>query len=128
MGYNTFINTTAGYLDSYPRSNRLVSEMKHISMNYLTDFEKMGVSFEEDGQLSLDKETLRQSALNDEGKNSLSVIRDFADSILRKTNQVSLNPMQYVDKTVVAYKNPGHNFIAPYAPSAYSGMMFNSYC
>lgn len=128
MGYNTFLNTTAGYLDSYPRSNRLVSEMKHISMNYLTDFEKMGVSFEEDGQLSLDKETLRQSALNDEGKNSLSVIRDFADSILRKTNQVSLNPMQYVDKTVVAYKNPGHNFIAPYAPSAYSGMMFNSYC
>ena len=128
MGYNAFINATAGYLDTYPRSNRLVNEMNHISMNYHTDFQKMGVSFEENGLLSLDKEALRQSALSDEGRHSLSVIREFTDSILRKTNQVSLNPMQYVDKTIVAYKNPGHNFTAPYAPSAYSGMMFNSYC
>ena len=128
MGYNSFINTAAGYLDSHPRSRRLVGEMNHISQAYRADFERMGVSFGEDGQLALDKEALRQTALADEGKDSLSVIRDFADSILRKTNQVSLNPMQYVDKTVVAYKNPGHNFIAPYAPSAYSGMMFNSYC
>ena len=36
--------------------------------------------------------------------------------------------MQYVEKTIVAYKNPGHNFPAPYAASAYSGMMFNYYC
>ncbi len=128
MGYNSFINTAAGYLDSHPRSRRLVGEMSHISQTYRADFEKMGVSIEEDGQLSLDKEALRQTALADEGRDSLSAIRDFANSILRKTNQVSLNPMQYVDKTVVAYKNPGRNFIAPYAPSAYSGMMFNSYC
>ena len=128
MGYNSFINTAAGYLDSHPRSSRLVGEMNHISRSYLTDFTKMGISFAEDGQLTLDKEALRQTALADEGGDSISAIRDFADSILRKTNQVSLNPMQYVDKTVVAYKNPGRNFIAPYAPSAYSGMMFNSYC
>lgn len=128
MGYNSFINTTAAYLDTHPRSSRLVNEMNHISQAYRSDFEKMGVSFDENGQLTLDKETLRQVAMEDEGKNSLSTIREFADSILRKTNQVSLNPMQYVDKTIVAYKNPGRNFIAPYAPSAYSGMMFNSYC
>ncbi len=128
MGYNSFINTAAGYLDAHPRSNRLVNEMKHISLTYRTAFEKMGVSFEENGQLTLDKETLKQSALTDEGKDARSVIREFTDSILRKTNQISLNPMQYVDKTIVAYKNPGRNFIAPYAPSAYSGMMFNSYC
>ena len=128
MGYNSFINTAAGYLDSHPRSSRLVGEMNHISRSYLADFTKMGISFAEDGQLTLNKEALRQTALADEGEDSISAIRDFADSILRKTNQVSLNPMQYVDKTVVAYKNPGRNFIAPYAPSAYSGMMFNSYC
>lgn len=128
MGYNSFINTAAGYLDTHPKSSRLVNEMNHISQTYRTDFERMGVSFDENGQLSLDKEALRQVAMEDEGKSSLSTIRNFADSILRKTNQISLNPMQYVDKTIVAYKNPGRNFIAPYAPSAYSGMMFNSYC
>lgn len=128
MGYNTFINTTAGYLNSHPRSNRLVNEMGHISRSYQAAFEKMGVTFRENGHLEINAETLKQTALADNGKESLSTIKDFANSVLRKTNQVSLNPMQYVDKTIVAYKNPGHNFTAPYAPSAYSGMMFNSYC
>ena len=48
--------------------------------------------------------------------------------LLRKSDQVALNPMDYVRKTVVAYKNPGHNYVSPYTTSAYSGMMFNSYC
>ena len=37
--------------------------------------------------------------------------------------------MNYVDKLLVAYKNPaGHNFTAPYATSVYSGMMLDQYC
>ena len=55
-------------------------------------------------------------------------MKNFSASLLRKANQISLNPMNYVDKTIVAYKNPGHNFATPYVTSAYSGMMFNSYC
>ena len=41
---------------------------------------------------------------------------------------ITFNKMEYVNKTIVAYKNPGHNFVAPYANSSYSGMMFNFYC
>ena len=48
--------------------------------------------------------------------------------LLKKSRQVSLNPMEYVEKTMVAYKNPGRSFINPYSVSAYSGMMFNGYC
>lgn len=128
MGYNSFINTAAGYLDSFPRSGRLVREMQHISMHYQEEFEKIGVSFTDDGQLALDKDALRQKALSDGGKDTLATIREFTNSILGKTSQVSLNPMQYVERTVVAYKNPGHNFVSPYTTSAYSGMMFNGYC
>ena len=58
----------------------------------------------------------------------MSYVKDFANSLMRKTSQISLNPMQYVNKTIVAYKNPGRNFATPYITSAYSGMMFNSYC
>ena len=35
--------------------------------------------------------------------------------------------MDYVEKVMVAYKNPGHNFINPYVTSAYTGMMFDRY-
>lgn len=127
-GYNSFINSTSGYSDSYPKSNRLVKEMSRITQLYYNEFTKMGVSRNQEGVLSLDKDTLRHAALSDGGKESLDTIKDFANSVLRKVNQVTLNPMQYVEKTIVAYKNPGHNFATPYVTSAYSGMMFNSYC
>lgn len=128
MGYNTFINTAAGYLDSYPKSSRLVNEMNHISRNYRVEFSQMGVALTGSGRLELDQDILKQSVLADGGKESLTTLKDFANSVLHKTNEVSINPMQYVEKTIVAYKNPGHNFVSPYATSAYSGMMFNSYC
>jgi flagellar hook-associated protein 2 len=116
------------YTDSYPKSSRLVTEMNRIAGLYRSEFEKMGVSYDTEGSLSLDKDTLRQTALSDGGQESLDTIRNFANAVLKKTGQVTLNPMQYVEKTIVAYKNPGHNFASPYVTSAYSGMMFNSYC
>jgi flagellar hook-associated protein 2 len=48
--------------------------------------------------------------------------------MLRKTRQIAINPMEYVNKTIVAYKNPGKNFADPYTTSAYSGFLFNNYC
>ena len=48
--------------------------------------------------------------------------------MIRKSNQVSLDPMQYVNRKVVAYKNPGHNLTSPYTSSIYSGMIFNYGC
>jgi len=127
-GYNSFINSASDYGSSYPKSRRLVGEMNRIASLYRMEFEKMGVSYSDTGALSLDKDILRHTALTSGSQESLGTIKDFANSVLRKTNQVALNPMQYVEKTIVAYKNPGHNFASPYITSAYSGMMFNSYC
>ena len=84
---------------------------------------------QEDGILSVNDEKLLQTAA--ESGNDLSgfnVLKEFSSSLLHKSDQVALNPMDYVDKKIVAYKNPGHNFVSPYITSAYSGMMFNIYC
>ena len=102
--------------------------MKRMSAHYLPGLAKLGVSFEEDGQLSMDENAFHQGILSDEDFSSLSNMKDFTNAVLRKTNQISLNPMEYIDKTIVAYKNPGHNFSSPYVTSNYSGMLFNSYC
>ena len=91
--------------------------------------ENMGMHLQDDGILSVNDEKLQQAAASaGNDLSSFSVLKDFSSSLLRKSDQVSLNPMDYVDKKIVAYKNPGHNFISPYTTSAYSGMMFNSYC
>ena len=60
----------------------------------------------------------------DDTFNTLTALKD---AIGDKANSVTVNPMNYVQKVVVAYKNPGHNFNTPYISSIYSGMMLDSY-
>jgi len=127
-GYNSFIKAASEYLDLHPKSHKLLNEMAGMSRLYQPQLEQLGFEFKSDGQLSLNDSNFKQSVLNVEDRQQISSIRDFTNSVLRKTNQISLNPMEYVDKTIVAYKNPGHNFVAPYVTSNYSGMLFNSYC
>ncbi len=127
-GYNSFVKAAAEYLDSHPKSSKLVQEMEYISRHFQPGLERIGFSFENNGQLAMDDETFKNSILDDDGHSQFSTIKDFTDSLLKKTGQVSLNPMEYVEKVMVTYKNPGHNFAAPYMTSNYSGMFFNGYC
>lgn len=127
--YNNFIRSAASYLETQSRSRQLVREFSSIASRYGTSLENMGMHLQDDGILSVNDEKLRQTATSaGNDLSAFSVLKDFSTSLLRKSDQVSLNPMDYVDKKIVAYKNPGHNFISPYTTSAYSGMMFNSYC
>ncbi len=129
-GYNDFIRAASSYLESQTKSSTLVKEMRGIASLYHNSMESMGVNLTEDGTLAIDNNLLRQTALQSENvTETFSYLKDFSGSLLRKSNQISLNPMDYVDKTMVAYKRPGNrNFVSPYNTSAYSGMMFNSYC
>jgi len=127
-GYNSFINKVSAYLDSQPYSGKLVNEMNGISSLYGSELESVGMKVDEDGHISLDKNLLQQTASEDDAMERFDSIRKFTGSILDKMNKVSLNPMDYTQRTIVAYKNPGHSFASPYVTSNYSGMMFSSYC
>ncbi len=128
-GYNDFVKAVSSYLDSQSKSRQLVHEMQGIASLYHNSLESMGVQLTEDSTLKVDTDMLRETARqSDDISETFGYLKDFSRSLFRKSNQISLNPMNYVEKTVVAYKNPGHNFVSPYATSAYSGMMFNGYC
>lgn len=127
-GYNSFLNKAAEYLDRQPKTNTLLTEMNNISGLYARELESIGISIGTDGRMSLDRNLLQQTAEEDDAAGRFKSMQSFARNILNKTNQISLNPMAYTEKTVVAYKNPGKNFASPYITSNYSGMMFSSYC
>lgn len=128
-GYNQFIKATADYLDSQPKSKNAIREMSGIASGYYTNFESMGVSISEDGTMSVDAEAFGKSLTDDEAiTDTFNTLKDFSNQLIQKSKDISLNPMNYVDRKIVAYKNPGHNFVSPYHTSAYSGMMFNGYC
>lgn len=128
-GYNNFISVASEYREGHPASSKLLNEMERLVSYYKNDLTSIGLDSSSDGKLELDEKNFKAALVAGEDySSSLSTIKDFASAVLRKANQISLNPMEYVDKTVVAYKNPGHNFTAPYVSSNYSGMLFNSYC
>jgi flagellar hook-associated protein 2 len=127
-GYNSFLQAVAEYSDNQPKSNRLFHEMSSVARVYSEGLTSIGLNLNLDGTLEVDDSTLKQRAMSDDAPEVFSSMKGFANSVLRKTNQVSLNPMNYVNNVIVAYKNPGRNFATPYITSAYSGMMFNSYC
>lgn len=126
--YNSFMEDASSYLGRQPKSSRLVSEMKGVVSLYKNDLDAVGLSLGEDGKIQIDKDALCQSALEDNAKETFHSVRDLANSLVRKTKQITLDPMHYASSKIVAYKNPGKNFAQAYITSAYSGMFFNSYC
>lgn len=127
-GYNSFLHAVSEYSENQPKSNRLFNEMSSVARVYAKGLTQAGLNINLDGTLEVDGDVLRQKAMSDDARESFSSMKGFTNSILRKSNQVALNPMNYVNNVIVAYKNPGKNFATPYITSAYSGMMFNSYC
>ena len=128
-GYNDFVKAASSYLETQSKSKQLVREMMGIASVYGVSMGSIGLNLEQDGTLAIDQDVLRQTANQSKDINeTFGYLKNFSNMLLRKSNQVSLNPMDYVERVVVAYKNPGHNFISPYVTSAYSGMMFNGYC
>ena len=82
----------------------------------------------ENGSISLDKDLLADTIDKKEIDGVFSVLDSFKNSLSSKANNVSIDPIQYVDKTIVTYKRPGQNFPSPYHSSLYSGMMLDHIC
>ncbi|MCR5655742.1 MAG: hypothetical protein K6G07_08940 [Lachnospiraceae bacterium] len=127
-GYNEFLGSAIAYAEKYPKSNQLVREMWSIAGDYAQPLSEVGLNIAEDGTLDIDENALQQSVNDGSIGVGIEKFKDFTKALSRKAGQVALNPMDYVDKKVVEYKNPGKNFASPYVTSNYSGMLFNNYC
>ncbi len=128
-GYNRFLRGASNYLEAQPRSKHVVREMNKIISLYQDSLRAMGVTSQEDGTLEVDRSRLGSAVVSSEDvADTFHTLKDFSNQLLRKSSQIAINPMQYVDQTIVAYKNPGRSYINPYISSAYSGMLFNGYC
>ena len=95
-------------------------------MSTMTD---TGINLEADGTLSIDDELLTQAISGAESDISLAPVKQFSSALIDKAKEISVDPMKYVDRPVVNYKNPDNkDTSSPYITSEYSGMMFNNYC
>lgn len=108
-------------------SKKLLYEINKVSRRFHNSLESSGLTIDEHGYLQKDEALLVQSTANGNLQDLFRQLSDFNHAINEATRRITLNPMEYVDKTIISYPNTRMNFPNPYMPSIYSGMLFNQY-
>ena len=103
-------------------------EIKNITLEDLKEaYRKLKTYVYYDNfNLSLRMKLAEYENQNDLDK-SLASLNSFRQAIVSRADDISINPMKYVDKVMISYPNPVHSFANPYMTSIYTGMMFNGY-
>ncbi|SDB10582.1 flagellar filament capping protein FliD [Butyrivibrio sp. INlla16] len=128
-GYNGFIDSVSDVHDAGFKSTKLVGETIAIAEKHLLKMDDYGISLNEEGRIDYDSGLLREKSAKGPPKEVLHPLMDFAKALIQKTDEISIDPMKYVERPVFNYKDPhGSNTPSPYITSEYSGMMFNNYC
>ena len=109
-------------------SNKLVSDISSVAKDYRNELESMGLSLDSENYIQVDRNLLTDAAVAEDATENFTILNEFKDELNERAVSASINPMNYVNKVVVAYKNPLHNFATPYITSIYSGMMLDRYC
>lgn len=128
--YNGMVNTANRYADAQESSGNLLRDIRQISSRFADDFANIGLAVGEDSSLSIDREALTTSIRDGNPAHTFDILNRFRDTLGRRAEQASIDPMNYVNKVIVAYKhpNPNKNFATPYITSMYSGMMLDRIC
>jgi len=122
--YNSFLKLGKRYsaTNGYNRLSNEVTGIWHTMGEKLT---VAGIEEKEDGTLTVNRDKLGERITGEGKEETFQRLNSFRNAVSMEAEKVSVNPMKYVDKLVVEYKNPGRTFAAPYASSLYAGLMIN---
>ena len=123
--YNKIIEMASAYEDTEQQSNKLISDIANTARKYAGDFEKIGLHVNDKNLIEMDQDKLKSVVMGEDGPFAFDVLNRFKESLRQRADKASIDPMNYVNKVVVAYKNPGHSFGTPYISSMYSGMLLD---
>lgn len=131
---NDMISSYNNLLDLSNNSNEgsddaaiLNKEIHKTTRQYASNLENIGITINENGKMTFDEALFIQTANEDDLDKSLASLNSFRQAIVSRADDISINPMKYVDKVMISYPNPVHSFANPYMTSIYTGMMFNGY-
>lgn len=126
--YNQSIATAEKYNNSSQHNAKLLHDITAVSRNFRSDLESIGLMVQENGSIEIDRGIFDDAVNNDEQDQVFRKLTSFKNALAARASQISINPINYMNKVVVAYKNPGRGFNTPYSTSMYAGMMLDRYC
>lgn len=125
--YNSILNLASNQSEYVNKNISLNKELSDISKSHKNKLDAIGLTVSEDGTLKIDESLFAQSIREGSLSETLGTINSFKKDIISKSNSISINPMQYVNKTMISYPHPVKPVNNPYITSIYSGMMYNNY-
>lgn len=108
-------------------SDRLHRDLNYITKRFRNTLDSTGLTVQKDGHLKADEALIVQAASDGTLNSQLDQLSNFRKMLMRQINQISIDPLEYIKRTMVSYPNPKHNYVNAYQTSVYSGMMFNGY-
>lgn len=126
-GYNNILSLVKNKADTSYESSKLSNEIQAIIRRNRSELESCGIKVSDEGYLSIDKAVMSQAAEEDGIESIYQSLSDFKGNILNKANHISIDPMNFVNKTLISYPNPIRQYANPYVTSIYTGMMYNGY-
>lgn len=127
--HNYLVEASNEYAKITGKPPKLASELKYLMKPFKPEMESCGLFFEEDGTMRIDKALAIQSINDGEMQKLFSEDSELSKNLFNKSENIKLDPMEYVDKLVVSYPNYSKEGIGySYITSLYSGLLFNFYC
>lgn len=129
--YNQLMDKTNIYAHQTGYISRLAAELRGVASPHINELEASGITMSGEGKLVMAETLAYDSALQGDMEELFDHKKpnSFASGFLRKAHEIKLNPMEYVEKIMVAYPDtskPAEGYA--YITSKYSGMLFSSYC
>lgn len=106
-------------------NNKLVNEVNAIATTVGPELKELGVEVDNNGYLVLDRDRMAESLVPGKTEETFRTLDKFKNMVSRQAEKIAINPINYTDGLVVEYKNPGKTFTAPYAQSAYAGLIMD---
>lgn len=127
--YNNLISVAQEIHSSFEINAKLVSDVGYIATCYKNELDAMGLFVQEDSSIHIDRDLLKQAINEEENKSgTYTAFRSFRNSLNTKVDNLLLNPMEYLARTIVNYPNINESFSPTKTISLYSGLIYNNYC
>jgi flagellar hook-associated protein 2 len=126
--YNNLINVATDSTKSiFSGSEKLKRQFNSITHAFGTMLSSSGLDVSDNGSITVNSDVIKDLAKNDSISNIFDSLGSFKNAIQDTAERIAMDPMDYANNKIIAYKNPHRITTDPYNTSAYSGMLFNGY-
>ncbi len=127
--YNSVFDFVKQQQPDNHRAKKLLYELGNTLRQFSSDLKGCGLTVSKEGTISIDEQEMYTAAGNGNLEQLFSEGSAFSTTLLKKLSDISLNPMEYLNKTVVTYPNiTAKKTLNPYVSSIYCGLLYNNYC